>query len=70
MAQADSGLSAFLGGKSFGTDVLGSLRPQMQLVVAAQDFGAAGVKEPTIKLPAYRPFDIHGLKLRARWSSS
>ena len=52
MAQADSGLSTFLGGKSFGTDVLGSFAPQIQLVVAAQDYKAAGVPEPGIRLPA------------------
>jgi hypothetical protein len=52
MAQADSGLSNFLGGKSFGTDVLGSFAPQMQLVVAAQDYAAAGVPAPSIRLPA------------------
>jgi hypothetical protein len=53
MAQTDSGLSAFLGGKSFGTDVLGALRPQIDFVAAAQDYKAAGVPEPTIKLPAF-----------------
>jgi hypothetical protein len=53
MAQADSGLSTFLGGKSFGTDVLGALRPQIQFVAAAQDYKAAGVSEPGIKLPAF-----------------
>jgi len=52
MAQADSGLSTFLGGKSFGTDVLGSLKPQSQFIVAAQDYKAAGVPEPGIKIPA------------------
>jgi hypothetical protein len=52
MAQADSGLSNFLGGKSFGTDVLGSFAPQIQFVVAAQDYAAAGVPQPTIRLPA------------------
>jgi hypothetical protein len=53
MAQADSGLSTFLGGKSFGTDILGAVAPQMQFVVAAQDYKAADVPEPTIKLPAF-----------------
>jgi hypothetical protein len=52
MAQADSGLSTFLGGKSFGTDVLGSFGPQIQFVVATQDYKAAGVPEPAIRLPA------------------
>jgi len=53
MAQADSGLSNFLGGKTFGGDVLGAIQPQINLVVASQDFKAAGVPEPTIKLPAF-----------------
>lgn len=52
MAQADSGLSTFLGGKSFGSDVLGSFAPQIQFVVASQDFKAAGIPEPAIRLPA------------------
>jgi hypothetical protein len=50
MAQTDSGLSAFFGGKSFGTDVLGAFKPQMQLVVAKQDF-APGGPTPALKLP-------------------
>jgi len=52
MAQADSGLSTFLGGKSFGTDILGSFAPQIQFVVARQDYKAAGVPQPSIRLPA------------------
>lgn len=52
MAQADSGLSTFLGGKSFGTDVLGSFAPQIQFVVATQDYQAANVRPPAIQLPA------------------
>jgi len=52
MAQADSGLSAFLGGKSFGTDILGAFAPQIQFVVAEQDYQAAGVPAPGIRLPA------------------
>ena len=50
-AQADSQFSMFLGGKSFGTDILGALQPQVQFVAARQDYKAAGVPEPTIKLP-------------------
>ena len=53
LAQQDSQLSTFMGGKSFGTDVLGAIKPQMQFVVARQDFKTAGVPEPTIKLPAF-----------------
>ncbi|HEY2586263.1 MAG TPA: hypothetical protein VGI81_10915 [Tepidisphaeraceae bacterium] len=51
MAQTDSGLSALFGGKSFGNDVLGAFKPQMQLVVARNDFPAGGLT-PTLKLPA------------------
>lgn len=52
MAQTDSGLSVFFGGKRFSTDVLTALGPRMQFVAAEQNFQAAGVPEPTIKLPA------------------
>ena len=52
MARTDSELSTFLGGKSFGTDVLGSFAPQIQFVIAGQDYAAAGVPAPTIRLPA------------------
>ena len=52
MAQADSGLSAFLGGKSFSADLLAALEPQIQWVAARQDFKAAGSNGPAIRLPA------------------
>lgn len=52
MARTDSELSVFFGGKSFGAHVLGTLGPQVQVVVAAQDYKAAGVPEPAIKFPA------------------
>jgi hypothetical protein len=51
MAQTDSGLSAFLGGKGFSADILGALRPQMQVVVTKQDYAAAGVKTPALRFP-------------------
>jgi hypothetical protein len=50
MAQTDSGLSTILGGKSFSADVLGAFKPQMQLVVARQDFDPARQK-PSLRLP-------------------
>lgn len=50
MAQTDSGLSTLLGGKSFSADVLGAFNPQMQLVVAKQDFDASAAK-PSVRLP-------------------
>jgi hypothetical protein len=52
LAKADSDLSMFLGGKSFGADILGSIEPQIQWVTARQDYHAAGVPEPTIRLPS------------------
>src|SRR5438270_8106757 len=51
MAQADSTLSTLLGGKSFSTEVLGAIRPQLRFVVARQDFKSAGIREPAIRLP-------------------
>lgn len=51
MAQADSGLSTFFGGKSFSADVLGAIKPQLQFVAAKQDFKAAGVPVPSLRLP-------------------
>lgn len=52
MAQTDSGLSTVFGGRSFGTDVLGAFKPQMQLVVAKQDFAAVAGPKPKLRLPA------------------
>ncbi|HET6247031.1 MAG TPA: hypothetical protein VFE47_04970, partial [Tepidisphaeraceae bacterium] len=53
MAQAESGLSTFFGGKSFGADVLGAFKPQIQFVAAKQDYKVAGVNQPTLKLPGF-----------------
>jgi hypothetical protein len=52
LAKADSGLTTFFGGKDFGEDILGALRPGIQLVVTRQEF-AAGQSTPAIKLPAF-----------------
>ena len=52
LAQADSQLSTFFSGKDFGEDILGSLFPEIQIVVTRQnpeDF----VVKPAIKLPAF-----------------
>jgi hypothetical protein len=53
MAQAESGLSTFFGGKSFGTDVLGAFKPQVQIIAAKQDYKVAGVKAPALRLPGF-----------------
>ena len=70
MAQSDSGLSTFLGGKSFGTDVLGALKPQSQFIVAAQDYAKAGIPAPAIRVPAFasvfrlKPAEARAAELR------
>jgi hypothetical protein len=53
IAQSDSSLSTFLGGKSFGTDIIGALRPEIQIVAASQDYQGQSVREPSIRLPAF-----------------
>jgi hypothetical protein len=53
LAKADSNLSTLFAGREFGRDVLGSFRPEIQLVAARQDFSAADAPRPTIKLPAF-----------------
>jgi hypothetical protein len=53
IAQSESTLSTFLGGKSFSADILGALRPEIQIVAAQQDFKAQGVREPSTRLPAF-----------------
>jgi hypothetical protein len=52
MAQTDSQISNFFGGKSFSADVLGAFKPQMQFVLTRQDYKAAHVPEPSLRLPA------------------
>jgi hypothetical protein len=51
MAEAESKLATFFGGRSFRDDILGNIEPGLQLVVARQQFPQSGVT-PTIKLPA------------------
>jgi len=53
MAKAETGISTLFGGRDFGQDVLGSLKPQWQFVVARQDFNAPKRLTPAIKLPAF-----------------
>jgi hypothetical protein len=52
LAQADTTLSTFFGGRDFGEDILSTLKPDIQLVIAGQDFTKLDLK-PTIKLPAF-----------------
>lgn len=49
--QANSGLSTLFSGRDFGQDVLASIRPEWQVVVARQDYSQAP-STPQIKLPA------------------
>lgn len=52
LAQADSGLSTIFGGRQFSSDVLGAIKPQIQFIVARQDYRSAGVAEPTVRIPS------------------
>ncbi|MFO0905325.1 MAG: hypothetical protein U0939_20120 [Pirellulales bacterium] len=49
--QANSNLSTLFSGRDFAQDVLGSLRPEWQVVVARQDYSKAA-SIPDMKLPA------------------
>lgn len=51
LAQANSGLTTLFAGRDFGIDVLGSFRPEIQLIVSRQTFESPAVT-PEIKLPA------------------
>ena len=51
LAQADSQLSTIFSGMDFGEDVLGSLQPGLQIVVAENSFDEKYV--PDVKLPAF-----------------
>jgi hypothetical protein len=51
LAQAESGLATFFGGRNFRDEILGNLEPGVQLVVARQEFPQFGAT-PAIKLPA------------------
>ncbi|MAG94671.1 MAG: hypothetical protein CMJ48_13130 [Planctomycetaceae bacterium] len=52
LAQANSNLSTFFGGKDFGEDILGAFKPGLQFVATRQQFDAS-VPVPAIKLPAF-----------------
>jgi hypothetical protein len=51
LTQADTQLGLFIGGRVFGTHVLGELSPRWQLVVARQQY-ADDAPVPAVKLPA------------------
>jgi hypothetical protein len=51
LAKADSGLTTLFAGKDFGEEILSAFQPDLQLVVARQDFQGVS-PEPAIKLPA------------------
>lgn len=51
LAQADTQLTTFFSGKDFGEDILGSFGPEVQLLVARQEFDA--FPQPAIRLPAF-----------------
>ena len=52
LAEADNTLTTLFAGKDFGTDILGSFHPQLQVVATRQTF-AADRPQPAIKLPAF-----------------
>lgn len=51
LAQADSTLTTLFSGKDFGTDILGAIEPQIQLIAAEQTFEKNSV--PSIQLPSF-----------------
>lgn len=51
LAQADSNLATLFSGKDFGEEILGAVGPQIQLVVARQEF-EQDAAQPAIKFPA------------------
>jgi len=53
LSQGDANLSAVFAGMDFGSEVLGALGPQVQIVSAAQEFDASAARVPKVKLPAF-----------------
>lgn len=51
LAQADNTLTTLFSGRDFGTDILGALEPQLQLVSASQSFPKT--IKPAIRLPSF-----------------
>jgi hypothetical protein len=52
-AEADSGLTTLFAGRDFGDEILGSVEPGIQIVVARQELPQEGLPAPDIKLPAF-----------------
>jgi hypothetical protein len=52
LSQANSNLSNLFAGQDFGEDVLRAMRPEIQFVLARQDYTASDLPTPAIKLPA------------------
>ena len=53
LAQADSQLSTFFSGLDFGEEILGAVKPGVQIVSAIQDFTDLPTPQPDIKLPSF-----------------
>ncbi len=51
LAQADNTLTTLFSGKDFGTDILGAVEPQIQIVAVEQSFEKTS--EPAIRLPSF-----------------
>lgn len=51
LAQADNTLTTLFSGRDFGTDILGALEPQLQIVSASQSF--RDPLKPSIRLPSF-----------------
>jgi hypothetical protein len=52
MAEADNTLTTLFSGKDFGTDILGAIHPEVQLVAVQQEF-VGDALAPTVQLPAF-----------------
>jgi hypothetical protein len=63
-SEVDSNLTTLFSGRDFGEEVLGSLRPEVQIVVARQKLPHADLPAPDIKLPAFAV--VHRLKDEAK----
>ncbi len=52
IAQAETQLATFFSGRDFGEEILGAIRPEVQLQVVAQEFQNREL-QPAIKLPSF-----------------